>query len=103
MNEVLIILALCGCAGALIYSFPSYIQALSKKPPEEFAGVSLIFSLFVGSLCAVLLTRTIGYHWPWTVKPEPWPLAVVIGLSSNPVVPVLINRISRFVETFGGK
>jgi drug/metabolite transporter (DMT)-like permease len=103
MALLLGILALCGLSGALIYSFPCYLQALSHQPPERFAGYTFIFSLFVGSVCAALLTQTIGYHWPWTVKPEPWPLAVVIGLASNPAVPALISRINGFIETFGGK
>lgn len=103
MSQLLLLLALCGLAGALIYSFPCYLQALSRQPPDRFAGFSFVFSLFVGSVCAALLTTTIGYHWPWTVKPEPWPLAVVIGLASNPAVPTMINRINSFIEAFGGK
>lgn len=72
-------------------------------PPLQFALANLGFSLFVGSVCAVLFTRVIGFHWPWTTQPEPWPLAMVIGLGSNPLVPIVLKRLEAFAETFGGK
>ena len=96
-------IAACGASGALTYSFPTYIKAVSKTPPVPFAAAVLGFSLFVGSICAVLFTGSIGFHWPWTVQPEPWPLAMVIGLSSNPLVPKVIQRLETWVDTFGGK
>lgn len=103
MNHILLALALCGLIGALIYSFPAYLKNISRKPPVPFATISLAFSLFVGSVCAALFTRVIGYHWPWTTEPEPFPLAVVIGLASNPLVPHLIRKLEGWVENFGGK
>lgn len=103
MPQTILVFALCGIAGALIYSFPAYLRAISRKPPLEFAMATLLFSLFVGSVSATLFTRLVGYHWPWTVQPEPWPLALVIGLASNPLVPILLRRIEGWAETFGGK
>lgn len=103
MNQTFLAFAACGAAGAMIYSFPSYLKAISTKPPVEFALLTLLFSLFVGTLSAILFTQLIGFHWPWTVKPDPWPLATVIGLGSNPLVPVLVRRLESWVETFGGK
>ena len=96
-------LAACGIAGALIYSFPAYIRGISKTPPVEFALTTLMFSLFTGSVSALLFTNMIGFHWPWTVEPEPWPLALVVGLGSNPLVPILLRRLEGWANTFGGK
>lgn len=103
MTETLIILACCGFAGALTYSVPLYIRALTKVPPTPFALANLLFSVFVGSISAVLFTKVIGYNWAWTINPEPWPLAMVIGLASNPLVPIVLRRLESFAETFGGK
>lgn len=103
MTHTFLAFAACGVAGAMIYSFPAYLRGIAKKPPVEFALVTLIFSLFVGSVSAVVFTRLIGFHWPWTVQPDPWPLAVVVGLGSNPIAPILLRRLEGFAETFGGK
>jgi drug/metabolite transporter (DMT)-like permease len=103
MIGTLIVLALCGMAGALTYSVPLYIRAVSKIPPTPFALTNLIFSVFVGCVTAILFTRMIGHHWPWTVQPEPWPLAMMVGLGSNPLVPIVLRRLEAFAETFGGK
>jgi drug/metabolite transporter (DMT)-like permease len=99
----ILLLLLCGVAGALTYSFPIYLKALKARPPIPLALINLLFSLFVGAVCAVVFTKLVGYHWPWTVQPEPWPLAMVIGLGSNPLVPIVLKRLEGFAETFGGK
>lgn len=103
MNQMLVVLAACGAAGALTYSVPLYLKAVSKIPPTPHALTNLFFSIFVGTISAALFTRLIGYHWPWTITPEPWPLAMMIGLGSNPLVPIVLRRLERFAETFGGK
>jgi drug/metabolite transporter (DMT)-like permease len=103
MSYVYFALAACGVAGALIHSFPTYIRNISKTPPVEFALLTLGFSLFTGSVCALLFTNLIGHHWPWTIEPEPWPLALVVGLGSNPLVPILLGRIERWAEKLGEK
>lgn len=103
MLHTLLIFGICGIAGAFIYAFPAYIRAISRKPPVEFALLTLLFSMFVGSVCAAIFTRLIGFHWPWTVEPEPWPLALVIGLASNSLAPIVLRRIETWAETFGGK
>lgn len=101
MNQTFIAFAACGAAGALIYSFPAYLKAMSNQPPIPLALATLLFSLFTGTITAILFTQLIGYHWPWTVQPQPWPLAAVIGLGSNPLVPVLVRRLERWVDAFG--
>jgi drug/metabolite transporter (DMT)-like permease len=101
--ETVLALIGCGAAGSLTYSIPLYLKAAGRVPPTKFALVNLIFSVFVGAVCAALFTRLVGFHWPWTVNPEPWPLAMVIGLGSNPLVPVVVRRLEGFAETFGGK
>lgn len=103
MSQPILAFAACGIAGALTYSFPAYLRAMRKKPPVDFALASLLFSLFVGSVSAVVFTRLIGFHWPWTVEPEPWPLAMVVGLGSNPLAPILLRRLESWAEAFGGK
>lgn len=102
MNQSLL-LAACGLAGALIYAFPAYLRAIRKVPPVDFALATLFFSLFVGAVSASLFTRLVGFHWAWTIQPEPWPLALVIGLASNPLTPTILRRIESWAETFGGK
>lgn len=102
MDTTYLVLAAVGAAGALVYSFPLYLKAMKQNPPESFALATLFFSVFVGGLFSILLTNFIGYHWSWTVKPEPWPLALVIGLSSNMMVPVVLKKIQDWAEKFEG-
>lgn len=105
MNSTLIALALCGAAGALTYSFPLYLKAIAEVPPAKFALHRMLFSVFVGAICAVVFTRVLGHNWPWMVTPEPWPLAFVLGLASNPIVPIFLRRVVGWAEDFtpGGK
>lgn len=95
-------LAVCGAAGAMIYSFPIYLKGISKVPPVKYAMVNCLFSIAVGLIMAVVLTRTIGHQFPWTVNPEPWPLALVIGLCSNPLAPIFVNKMRKWAEAFEG-
>jgi drug/metabolite transporter (DMT)-like permease len=101
--QTLLTFALCGAAGAVAYSFPNYLKGILKTPPVRLALISFLFSVFLGSISAVLFTRFIGFHFPWTVKPEPWPLAMVVGLCSNRVVPVIIRKTEAWAESFEGK
>lgn len=103
MLENYLAFAACGAAGAMTYSFPIYIKAVSKVPPARFALVNCIFSVFVGAITAALFTKLIGHNWSWTVSPEPWPLAMVIGLGSNPLVPVLLKKLHKWAEAFEGR
>lgn len=103
MSATILLLFICGMAGALTYSFPIYLKAVLAHPPIPLAAVNLAFSLFVGAVCAVIFTKVVGHHWPWTVEPEPWPLAMVIGLGSNPLVPIVLKKLESFAEAFGGK
>src|ERR1044072_1688493 len=103
MGYSMLALAACGAAGALTYSLPIYLKALSEIPPAKFPLANCLFSLFVGLTCSILFTQMIGYHWPWTVEPEPWPLAMVIGLASNPLVPIVLRRLEDWARIFGGK
>jgi drug/metabolite transporter (DMT)-like permease len=103
MVAKLLMFAACGAAGALIYSFPVYLKAVSRKPPTQFALVNFVFSITVGAVLAMLLTRQIGFHFPWTVEPEPWPLALVVGVGSNPLVPIFVRKMEKWAEAFEGK
>jgi drug/metabolite transporter (DMT)-like permease len=103
VGHPLLIFAACGAAGALIYSFPLYLKSVTQEPPLKMALIKCLFSIFVGSICAVVFTRLIGQNFPWTVKPEPWPLALVIGLSSNRLVPVILKKVDGWAEAFEGK
>lgn len=103
MMQTAITFALCGAAGALTYSFPVFIKSLSRVPPTPFALLNLVFAVFVGAVFAAFFTRIVGYHFPWTIKPEPWPLAMVVGLCSNPIVPVIIRKVQNWAEAFEGK
>lgn len=98
-------LALCGAAGALTYSFPVYLKALAEVPPARFSLHRMLFSVFVGAVFAAILTNIIGRGWPWTVDPEPYPLALVIGLACNPLIPIVLRRLEAWAEIFtpGGK
>jgi drug/metabolite transporter (DMT)-like permease len=102
MSYTFWIYALCGAAGAFTYSFPLFLKGLGKKPPSAHGGKYLGFAVFVGAIFAAVFTRIVGHHFPWTVEPEPWPLALVIGLCSNPVVPVIVSKAKGWAETFEG-
>lgn len=86
----------------MVYSFPVYLKAASKVPPARFALATCIFSILVGGLFAAIFTRIIGFRWPWTVEPEPWPLALVIGLGCNPLVPIFLRKMEKWAEAFEG-
>lgn len=102
MSGTIAAFAACGAAGALIYSFPVYLKSVSQVPPAEYALLNCVFSVFVGCVFAALFTNPIGYHFRWTIEPEPWPLAAVIGLGSNPLVPIIVGRLQQFAQNFGG-
>jgi hypothetical protein len=101
--QTLLLFAGCGAAGALTYSFPLYLKAKLKIPPARFALANCLFSIFVGAISAVVFTRLIGFQFPWTIQPEPWPLAMVVGLGSNPLVPILVRRLESWAGNFEGK
>lgn len=103
MELSLLMFALCGAAGALIYSFPVFLKNITKVPPTQFSTLHLVFAVFVGSCFAAIFTRIVGYHFPWTIRPEPWPLSMVIGLCSNPLVPVIVRKVQGWAEAFEGK
>jgi hypothetical protein len=103
MIEGSLAFALCGAAGATIYSFPIYLKGLKKVPPAEFGIHNLLFSVAVGAVCAAMFTRIIGFNFPWTIDPEPWPLALVVGLGSNPIVPILLRKLEQWANAFEGK
>lgn len=102
MIDQLLILAACGAAGAVTYSFPIYLKGISKNPPVKYALINCLFSVAVGSIFAVVFTRVIGQHFEWTVNPEPWPLALVVGLCSNPLVPIFVQKMQKWAEAFEG-
>jgi hypothetical protein len=103
MAQQLFLYAACGATGALIYSFPLYLKAISKDPPFKHAGLKTLFSIFVGATFALFFTGIIGQNFAWTIRPEPWPLALVIGLSSNRLVPIILKKIDGWAESFEGK
>jgi hypothetical protein len=95
-----ILLYIFGGVGALIYSFPVYLAAMGLEPPSKFALASLAFSVFVGAIIAPVLVQILGHRWPFMVLPEPYPLAVGIGLAANPLVPVFIRRVTGWAESY---
>lgn len=100
-----VFLALCGAFGAMLYGFPIFLAALTSVPPGRFAWVSLGFSVVVGAFSAPILVPLLGSKWDFLVQPEPYPLAVGIGLAVNPIAPILVRKITGFADayTIGGK
>jgi len=96
------LLYVCGAAGALMYAFPMYMIAIMKEPPAKFALQILIFSIFVGGFVAPVFTLTLGnVSWlSWMVKPEPYPLALIIGLLSNPFMPVIVRKATEWADSY---
>lgn len=94
-----------GAVGALIYSFPQYLAALSANPPGRFALISLAFAVFLGSVFAPVLVPLLGHRWPFLVVPEPYPLAIGIGLVANPLTPIFVRKATGWAEGYnlGGK
>jgi hypothetical protein len=91
-------LALCGALGAALYGFPVFMAALNSVPPARFAWASLAFSIAVGALSTPLLVPTLGNRWPWLLVPEPYPLAIGIGLAVNPIAPILVRKLTGWVD-----
>ncbi len=91
---------LFGALGALIYAFPVYLAAVSTVPPGKFALVAMVFAVFVGGVLAPVLVPLLGHRWPFLVQPEPYPLAVVIGLACNPVMPIFMRKLTGWAESF---
>lgn len=98
MNDPL--LYLFGAFGALLYSFPVYLAAASTTPPGRFALVILAFSVVVGAVVGPVLVPMLGNWKPWLVTPEPYPLALGIGLAINPLMPIIIRRLTKYAEAF---
>lgn len=103
MRDVL--LYLFGGVGALIYGFPMYLAAISLVPPARFAIAVLLFSVFVGTMLAPVLVPMLGHRWSFLVDPEPYPLALAIGLVANPLAPIFIRKLTGWAEAYniGGK
>ena len=95
-----VFLALCGAFGALLYSFPIYIAALKSVPPGRFALAMLGFAVIVGAFAAPILVPLLGHRWPFLVEPEPFPLAVGVGLAVNPISPILIKKLTGWADSF---
>lgn len=93
-----LILALCGALGALLYSFPILISALRAIPPDRFAWASATFSVLVGGAMAPILVPLLGAWKPFLVQPEPYPLAVGLGLAVNPLAPILVRKLTGWAD-----
>lgn len=98
MNNPL--LYIFGGIGALIYAFPMYLAAASSVPPGRFAIAIVFFSVFVGAVIAPVLVPLLGHRWPFLIDPEPYPLAVAVGLASNPLMPIFIRKLTGWAESF---
>ncbi|MEG3089490.1 hypothetical protein [Sphingomonas sp. PB4P5] len=99
------LLYLFGAAGALIYGFPVYLAAIQTDPPTRFASAVLTFSVFTGAIIAPMIVPMLGHRWPFLVNPEPYPLAVAMGLAANPLVPIFVRKMTGWADAFqlGGK
>lgn len=89
-----------GVAGSIAYGLPVLLKDLSHDPPTKFAVVNFLLSVFIGAVSGIVLTRIIGHHFPWTVKPEPYALAFIVGLAVNPNIPLLQKLASNFIAIF---
>lgn len=85
------ILFLLGGAGAMFYAFPVFVAA-RRAGQDGYSFTILCFSIGVGALFGGVLTPWIGARAPWTVDPEPYPLALVLGLLANPLLPRIVDR-----------
>lgn len=93
-------LALCGALGAMLYGFPILIAALKAVPPDRFAWVSAVFSVLVGGAMAPILVPLLGNWKPFLVQPEPYPLAVGLGLAVNPLAPILVRKLTGWADAY---
>lgn len=95
-------LILCGLgiAGAIAYGIPVFLKEISAKPPNKYAVVNLLLCIFVGAIASGVLTGIIGHHFPWTIQPEPYALAFIIGLAINPNIPLIQKLVSGFADAF---
>lgn len=98
-----LLLYVFGAVGALLYSFPMYIAAISIIPPSKFALHTLFFSIIIGATISPILTIVFGNHWPFLVVPIPYPLAAALGLLVNPIAPIIVARISKIAENYTPK
>jgi len=95
-----ILLAVCGMVGALLYSFPIFLAALNSIPPGRFAWASLCFSVVVGTTLAPILVPMLGYRWPFLIAPNPYPLAVGVGLAVNPLAPIIVKKLTGWADAY---
>ncbi len=94
------LLYLFGAIGALIYAFPMYLAAAAAVPPGKFAFIVMLFSIATGAILAPLLVPMLGHRWGFLVQPEPYPLAVAVGLLCNPLIPIFVGKIRDWAESF---
>lgn len=95
-----LLLALCGGMGALLYSFPILIAALKAVPPTQYAWATLAFSVLVGAVVAPILVPMLGNWKPFLVQPEPYPLALGLGLAINPLAPIAIRKLTGWADAY---
>lgn len=95
-----LLLAACGAVGALMYSFPILLAALKAVPPGRFAWTTALFSVFLGAALAPIFVPNLGAKWPFLVQPEPYPLAVGVGLMVNPLTPIIVRRLTKFADSY---
>lgn len=95
-----VILALCGALGALLYSFPILLAALKSVPPGRFAWTSMVFSVIIGAAMAPILVPLLGSKWEFLIQPEPYPLAVGIGLAVNPLAPIVVRKLTGWADNY---
>lgn len=95
-----LILALCGALGALLYSFPILIAALKSVPPGRFAWTSMAFSVVMGAAMSPILVPLLGHRWSFLVQPEPYPLAVGVGLAVNPIAPIVVKKMTGWADKY---
>jgi hypothetical protein len=94
------LLYLLGGVGALIYAFPMWLAAVSTVPPARFAFTAMLFAVFVGAVLAPALVPLLGHRWPFLVEPEPYPLALAVGLACNPVMPIFVRKLTGWAESY---
>lgn len=91
-------LFILGGVGAACYAFPTYVQ--SRIASEPYSLLTFVFAIVVGVMFGGMFTPWVGRQAPWTVDPEPYPLAFVLGLMANVLLPRIINRGTSIFDGF---
>ena len=91
-----------GLAGAFLYATPLLILELRTNPKGWRTSFATFFvAMAAGPILAASFGPWLAYRFHWMALPDPRALLVTIGLTGNPLAPMLIRLVKEKVSGYG--